>query len=428
MNQTTANAAALALVGALALQLAACGTAQQSAPGQASTQPEPVTLTMSWWGDDARTETYQQAIQAFEAKLQYITVETIYGTTADEDQTTDVMQVDWTWPGQNADQFVDLNEYSDVIDLEQFSQSALDACTVDGALLAVPMSVTGRIFYWNTCTFEQAGIDAPKTYEELLTAGNTFREVLGEEYYPLAMDAAARMNLMVSYLESTTGKAWVVDRQLQYSVDEIKTGLEFLQALEENHVMPTLAAQQTNGTLDQTPMWQNGQYAGTFSWDADAETYRSALKNASGFLVGDEIAFGGQANGGFSKVYLALAINSSCQHPKEAAILVNFLLNEDMGASIMGTACGLPDSATGRAAATAAGLVNPLVVEANNRMMAFVDFPFDPTFESPALAAVPDGLYAAVLTACSNGELTTTQAAEQLAEGITAMLDRTVAE
>ena len=70
---------------------------------------------MSWWGDDARTETYQQAIQAFEAKLQYITVETIYGTTADEDQTADVMQVDWTWPGQNADQFVDLNGYSDVI-------------------------------------------------------------------------------------------------------------------------------------------------------------------------------------------------------------------------------------------------------------------------------------------------------------------------
>ena len=206
--------------------------------------------------------------------------------------------------------------------------------------------------------------------------------MLGEEYYPLAMDAAARMNLMVSYLESTTGKAWVVDRQLQYSADEIKTGLEFLQALEENHVMPTLAAQQTNGTLDQTPMWQNGQYAGTFAWDADAETYRSALKNASGFLVGDEIAFGGQANGGFSKVYLALAINSSCQHPKEAAILVNFLLNEDMGASIMGTACGLPDSVTGRTAATAAGLVNPLVVEANNRMMAFVDFPLDPTFEA----------------------------------------------
>lgn len=424
MNRTTANAAALALVGALALQLAACGTAQQPAAEPASTQPEPVTLTMSWWGDDARTESYQQAIQAFEAKLQYITVEIAYGTTTDENQTADVMQVDWTWLGQNADQFVDLNEYSDVIDLEQFSQSALDACTVDGTLLAVPMSVTGRIFYWNTRTFEQAGIDAPKTYEELLAAGNTFREVLGEVYYPLALDEAARMNLMVSYLESTTGKAWVADGQLQYSADEIQTGLEFLQTLEENHVMPTLAAQQADGvTLDQTPMWQNGQYAGTFAWDADAETYRSALKDASGFLVGDEIAFGEQAKGGFSKVYLALAINSSCQHPKEAAILVNFLLNEDMGASIMGTACGLPDSTTGRAAATAAGLVNPLVVEANNRMMAFVDFPLDPTFDSPTLAAVPDGLYAAILIACSNGDLTTAQAAEQLAEGITAVLD-----
>ena len=88
---------------------------------------------MSWWGDDARTETYQQAIQAFEAKLQYITVETIYGTTAGEDQTADVMQVDWTWPGQNADQFVDLNEYSDVIDLEQFSQQHIDAILNSGS-------------------------------------------------------------------------------------------------------------------------------------------------------------------------------------------------------------------------------------------------------------------------------------------------------
>lgn len=113
-------------------------------------------------GDDARTETYQQAIQAFEAKLQYITVETIYGTTADEDQTADVMQVDWTWPGQNADQFVDLNEYSDVIDLEQFSQSALDACTVDGALLAVPMSVTGRIFIGTPALLNRQGSMRPK--------------------------------------------------------------------------------------------------------------------------------------------------------------------------------------------------------------------------------------------------------------------------
>ncbi len=427
MNQTTANAAALALVGALALQLAACGTAQQSAPGQASTQPEPVTLTMSWWGDDARTETYQQAIQAFEAKLQYITVETIYGTTADEDQTADVMQVDWTWPGQNADQFVDLNEYSDVIDLEQFSQSALDAGTVDGALLAVPMSVTGRIFYWNTCTFEQAGIDAPKTYEELLTAGNTFREVLGGILPPghgCSRPHEPDGQLSGIYHWQSVGggsPAAVFGRR-----DQNRAGIFAGAGRKPCHAHPCRPADKRDAGPD--PMWQNGQYAGTFAWDADAETYRSALKNASGFLVGDEIAFGGQANGGFSKVYLALAINSSCQHPKEAAILVNFLLNEDMGASIMGTACGLPDSVTGRAAATAAGLVNPLVVEANNRMMAFVDFPLDPTFESPALAAVPDGLYAAVLTACSNGELTTTQAAEQLAEGITAMLNRTVAE
>lgn len=440
MKQTKTNKTALVLAAAMALQLTACATAPQPQEEE-RTLPDPVTLTISWWGDDARTQAYQQAIEVFEAKLQYITVETVYGTTDDwkqqkqaqiaAGQGEDVMQIDGSWLTQcspNADKFLDLNEYSDVIDLEQFSTAGLNACTVGDVLQAVPMTVNGRIFYWNTRTFEQAGIDAPKTYEELLAAGSTFREVLGDAYYPLALDETSRIALMVSYLESTTGKPWVENGTLQYTPSEIQPGLEFLQTLEENHVMPTLAQQRENGwqpgmTIAETPQWRSGQYAGAFAWDADAETCRSALGDASGFLVGDEIAFGEQANGGSTKAALALAINSSCQHPKEAAILVNFLLNEDMGASVMGSACGLPDSATGRAAAVAADKVDPLVVEANNRVMAFADFALDPMFESTPLTQSPDGVYAAVLNALDSGELDAAHAAEQLAAGIAAVLE-----
>ena len=46
--------------------------------------------------------------------------------------------------------------------------------------------------------------------------------------------------------------------------------------------------------------------------------------------MGDEIKYG-DYNGGFTKVSMALAITQTCQHPAEAAMLINFLLNEDAG-------------------------------------------------------------------------------------------------
>ena len=130
MNQTTANAAALALVGALALQLAACGTAQQSAPGQASTQPEPVTLTMSWWGGESRHNAYQEAIKAFSAEHSTITVNPTFAAWSGWEDTMstkfaggvaeDVCQINWNWLynySKNGQTFIDLNSVSDYLDL-----------------------------------------------------------------------------------------------------------------------------------------------------------------------------------------------------------------------------------------------------------------------------------------------------------------------
>ena len=72
------------------------------------------------------------------------------------------MQVNWNWLYQyspTGDKFVDLREYSDIIDLSQWSDTAKNACTVADSLQAVPISMTGRIFYWNMNTFKQAGIE-----------------------------------------------------------------------------------------------------------------------------------------------------------------------------------------------------------------------------------------------------------------------------
>ena len=55
---------------------------------------------------------------------------------------------------------------------------------------------------------------------------------------------------------------------------------------------------------------------------------------------------------------LGMAITKTCKNPAEAATLIQFLLNEEKGASIMGSECGIPASKAGLAAAQAA-IKNP---------------------------------------------------------------------
>lgn len=455
------KALALAVAGAMtATLLAGCGGAASStAPSSAAestaastaTEPaaatgstvnttDPVTLTMSWWGGDSRHAAYQDAIAAFMTAYPNITVEATYGAWSGWEDTKstalysntaeDVMQVNWNWLSQyspDGSKFVDLNQYSDIIDLTQFSQSSLDACTVAGELQAIPVSMTGRIFYWNMNTFKEAGItEVPKTLDDLMAAGTAFA-ALGDDYYPLVVGEYDRMILMTFYLESVYGKAWVEDGKLNYTAEEIATGLDFIESLEEGHVIPSIPTMNGKGidasnSIDKSAAWIDGKYAGIFEWDSAPTKYQSALTDNSGFTVGEEIKFGDKANGGFSKVSMGLAITESCKNPAEAAALINFILNGD-GAAILGSECGIPNSASGLAAAEAADKVKPLVKEANAKVMAFVDFPLDPTYESTELKSNPGGTYADVFAGLSYDEYSSTaDAAADLVSGVEAAL------
>lgn len=440
------KALALMLAGAMSAGLlAGCGSAQGTASGSTATGESSGSgnagLSISWWGGDSRHTAYQNALAAFTEETG-IEVSTHYGAWSGwEDQVSaalysgnaeDVMQVGWVWLTQysgDGSKFVDLNEYADIIDLSQFPESTLEACTVAGKLQAIPVSMTGRIFYWNMNTFKEAGLDSyPTTLDELYAAGEAFQTNLGDDYYPLALGEYDRMLLMTYYLESTYGKPWVEDNTLQYTVEEIATGIDFIQSLEDKHVIPSLQTMNAagidgNNSIDKSEQWINGMYAGIFEWDSAATKYQGSLSDPSGFTVGDEIKFGDKANGGFSKVSMGLAITETCQDKEAAAQLINFLLNGE-GAAIIGSECGIPNSAAGLAAAEEAGVVDELVLEANTKVMEFVDFSLDPTYESNDLKANPGGAYTDTFGGYSYGEYAdSTEAAQVLYDGVTEVLE-----
>ena len=411
-------------VGAAGL-LAACGgsgnagstatstAASSAAASVAGLSSDPVTLTMSWWGGESRHNAYQEAIKAFSAEHSTITVNPTFAAWSGWEDTMstkfaggvaeDVCQINWNWLynySGNGQTFLDLNSVTDYLDMSQWDDAKLGACNVANAQQCVPISMTGRIFYWNMTTFNKAGItEVPATEDDLFAAGKAFQEKLGDDYYPLHLGAYDRMILMVFYLESKYGKDWAdpVTSTLNYTEDEIAEGIDFIKSLVDGHVMMNLKtyySANSDTATHQSNEWITGKIAGIFEWDSAASKYSSALDDANkdGFTVGEEIKFGDN-NGGFSKVSMGLAITKTSKCVAEAATLINFLLNEEKGASIMGSECGIPASKAGLAAAQAAGAVKDLVAEANAKVMAFTTNKLDPLFENNDLKASGTGIY-----------------------------------
>ena len=433
---------ATGVVGAAGL-LAACGgsngaasssaAASSAAASVAGPSTDPVTLTMSWWGGESRHNAYQEAIKEFQTEHSNITVNPTFAAWSGWEDTMstkfaggvaeDVCQINWNWLynySANAQTFLDLNSVSDYLDLTQWDDAKLAACNVANAQQCVPVSMTGRIFYWNMTTFNKAGItEVPSTEDDLFAAGKAFQEKLGDDYYPLHLGAYDRMILMVFYLESKYGKDWAdpTTSTLNYSTDEIAEGIDFIKSLVDGHVimdLPTYYGSNGDNAAHQSNEWITGKLAGCFEWDSSATKYQDALdeENKPGFIVGEEIKFG-DYNGGFSKVSMGLAITKTCKTPAEGAMLINFLLNEEKGAAIMGSECGIPASKAGLAAAQAAGKIKDLVAEANGKVMAFVSCQLDPLFEASDLKATGTGIYQEVFDSldydkCSGADLVDT--------------------
>ncbi len=449
MKKTWKRLAALGLAAVMGASLTGCSGAETSgeavsggteAGGDGQTGDQ-VEIKFAWWGGDTRHEATEKAIAAFEEKYPNIKVTAEYGawTGWEEKQAlnivggnaADVLQINWNWIdsySQGGTAFANLDDYSDVLDLTQFPEESLEECRMNGKLMAVPVALTGRLFYWNKTTFDEVGCEIPTDLDSLLAAGRAF-EAYNPEYYPMVLQEYDRMILMVYYLESVYGKAWVENGAVNYTQEEVQDGMDFLKTLEENHVTPTLAVIQGDmaDSIDKNAKWIDGKYAGIFEWDSSASKMQTSLeesvnKPGQEFVVGDFIKMG-DYNGGFTKISMGLAVAGNSEHPKEAAMLINFLLNEPEGIEISSTERGVPCSAAAVALLNEKGLGDELTKEANAKVMEYSKFPLDPKFEHNDLKANPDGVYYKVFGKLSSGDLDSAEAASELIEGVNQCLE-----
>lgn len=395
---------------------AATGAAEGNNPAAGENQ-EPVTIRFSWWGGDSRHKATEAAVKAFMEKYPWITVECEYGawdgwtekvaTQLSGGTAPDLMQVNWNWLYQfssDGSRFADLNEYTALVNLKNYPDNVLAQCHIAGKQQSLPVGTTGKCFYWNKSTYDQAGIEIPDSWEELIAAGAVFKEKLGDGYYPLGMYEYERMILMLYYLEGKYGKEWVVNNELQYSPEEITEGLEFINSLEEAHVLPGIAQLKGDGAtiLEKNPKWIDGHYAGFYEWDSAQAKLAEALEGDQEFVLGGFFT-DGQYDAGLTKISQCFAITENSKHKKEAAMLLEFLVNDPQGIEIMGTERGMLANTYANEVLVGLGMLKGLTFEGNQAVMKVAAFSFDPNFENSALKDTT-GVYYEVFEGLSSGQ------------------------
>lgn len=435
----------LILVAVMVLSITACGktggnadTNTENTQGSTADQNAgsdqtdgPVTLRFSWWGGDSRHKATEAAVQAFMKKYPNIKVEMEYGawdgwtekvaTQLSSGTAPDLMQINWNWLYQfssDGSQFADLREFSDIISLDNYPENFLKETTVADKLQGLPIGTTGKAFFWNKSTFDKAGIEVPKTIDDLMAAGEVFKTKLGDDYYPLAMYEYERMIFMLYYLQSKYGKQWVENGQLNYTVEEVKEGLDWINSLEKAHVLPSIAQLKGDGAniLEKNPKWIDGHYAGFYEWDSAANKMKEALAGEQEFIVGDFVTGIGEHEAGLTKISMVFAITETSKHKKEAAMLLEFLTSDPEGVEIMSTERGMLINEAANKVLLDKGLLSGLTYEANQKVLEVANFSLDPNFENSALKD-STGVYYEVFEGISGGA-DTAEMAQYLVDSI----------
>lgn len=340
---------------------------------------EQTEISLSWWGNDVRHEYTLAAVEEFEKLHPEIKVNCQYSEWSGyqlrsnarmaSNTEADVMQINYAWIQQyspDGDRYYDINEVSDYIDLSNFSEEELNFGMQNGRLNALPIALNTQTVYINKTIYENYGLDVPQTWDDFFNAA----KVMKGEVYPLSMVSKSLWFYAIAYVEQQTGKQFMtIDGKLTFAPEDIQMMIEFYCRLINENVMPQPEY------FDSLKM-ATGEYAGTLAWISDASKYcQKAIDNGYEVIAADYPANDPShaADGWYAKPATMYAISKNTEHPKESAMLLDFLLNSDEMAVLQGIEKGVPVSASARECLEENEMLTGIQYEAFLKMNEFTD-------------------------------------------------------
>lgn len=350
------------------------------AGGSKEADPENLTLRMLWWGGDTRHTPTLAALDKYTERTG-ISVEGEYAgwdgyyqrivTQLAGGTAPDLIQIDQPWFNElcsRGDVFAEIDP--SIVDTSTFDKAFLDGyCTYEGKLMALPTGVNVNTLVIDKNMLADAGIDPEIqwTWENLISEGKKIHEKDPSKYLLAATPDHVRFWFEV-LMAQIAGGVVGPDKELLFTADQAEQAFNYIQALYDNGIIPPYS--QTSlfyQRLNEDPNWINGKYAACWSWvssmdkdigQRDMETTQfPVMENAvdTGVLMRP------------SQLYVVASNSASVT---ESLKLLEYMVNDEEAAAILGTARGIPSSSKALKVLEDANVLSELTVTATNEGIA----------------------------------------------------------
>lgn len=191
-----------------------------------------------------------------------------------------------------------------------------------------------------------ARVAYPNSWDALKAAGKAFN-AKDENSYPLVLDYIESLTLLHSYMVQKYNISAIDDKagKFTYTPAQWEKFFQRYKDLVDSHVFPSMRVLASYGKANTWEMkpWISGQWGGIYMWNTNATMYEANLQLLYNKLdLGPFFMLPGAKEAGlFFKPTMMLSIGRSTKHPEEAALLVNFLMNEAAGVKVMGLERGV---------------------------------------------------------------------------------------
>lgn len=312
------------------------------------------TITFAWWGTASRNTATYAAIAKFEEKYPQYTVEgdqyawsgyqETLGNQLNRGSEADVFQVNYNWiySMYGEDYFLDLHELD--LDFSVYPSEEHDPLTVNNKILALSVSETGYIFYFNQNVYDEAGIETlPTTWDELISAGQVINANNANKYAVGRVDAQAASMLLFTYLSQKYQKNVINEHnELAFSEAELVEGFYFLDDLINNGVI-NITDSSPDGPSN--PKWTSGNYGAVMTWNTAIAEYQDSLSVGTLVTGGMLQQHAGEALGMYKKISMAYAVSQrvgQSDAKKEAVkTFLEFMTTDPEAVEILGVDRGV---------------------------------------------------------------------------------------
>jgi len=240
-----------------------------------------------------------------------------------------VMDVVWLPKFAAAGWLLDMTDQVPAEELADVFPADLEGGKYEGRLYRLPFRTDAGLLYYRTDLLEQAGLQPPETFEDLLTASQTVQEAGGAQW-GYVWQGRQYEGLVAMFMEvlSGAGGFWVNPETLEVGLDRPETlqAIEFLRNTITQGVSPSGV---TTYQEDQARiLFQSGNVVFMRNWP-----YAYPLGNADGsaiqgkFDIKPMVHASGQDGAGCLGGW-GLGISHTTQHPEEALRVVRFFASE----------------------------------------------------------------------------------------------------